>query len=258
MNKTFALLLCALCPALSAAAYRPTPTETAVLDAVLRDELRAFSEGNDGLIGARLGVSAVRAEDVAHAYAAGKIPNESAVVEKAVLLSGQVMAVSGDVWRGASIAFATTHAIAVNAVLDKGLTAGETAIRAGNPQALVCNQMTVIDAVPTFQRCKPAIAAAAPVVAALESDIASFYRGAPTEERVSILAINAALYASMLPMDHGCPDDIDRCRQAIRSIPNSPLRQRVLVLTMQRFRAAGVDLSAYDAIRQPGGPASTH
>lgn len=160
MTKTCALL-CALFPALAHAAYVPDPTEAAVLEAVMRDEVRAFLRGEASVIAASPELAAVRPD---------------------------------------------------------------------RPEAA---------------------AAATQAAARLKSDIAAFHQGKPTDIRVSTLAVNVAMYSRLLPADHGCPDDMDKCRQSLLATNGSGKRNEVLASVLKQFQAAGLDLSPFEALRKP-------
>lgn len=153
------LLLCALFPILAHAAYVPTPTESAVLEAILRDEVRAYTSGHDSLIGASLGQSAATADE----------------------------------------------------------------------------------------RGEAAAAKAKQAVAKLKSEFADFYLGKPTNVSISTLAINVSMYATLLPIDHGCPHDMAKCWQSIQAVDRSSQRDHALAGTLKRFREAGLDLSPFEA-----------
>lgn len=95
-----------------------------------------------------------------------------------------------------------------------------------------------------------AAAIAAKAVAALRNDIADFYQGKPTRIQVSTLAINVSMYARLLPAGHGCPDDMEKCRQAIAATDRSDKRDEALASVLKGFQAAGLDLSPFESLRK--------
>jgi hypothetical protein len=106
--------------------------------------------------------------------------------------------------------------------------------------------MRVVDSSPTFSDCQDAAVVGRQAVAALKADVANFYEGKPTEASVSRMAINVAFYASQLPADHGCPDEMAQCRQHIEAATASASRSQALRAVVRRFQDAGVDLSPYE------------
>lgn len=247
MKKTCALIL-ALLPALAAAAYVPNPTEKAVLEAILRAEIETFSEGGGTLIGEWMGTPAVQADVLSEAYAAGASAAAPMSLERPVLLSGTVAKVEGDAKAGQWIVFDSVMPPAVRA----RLPAQRAAARPGAEIALVCAKLEVAQGVPTMTSCQDAAAVAARKVAALRASLDGFHQGKPTNIRVSTLAINALISASLLPADHGCPDDMARCAEAVKATHHLAGREEALLATVHKLKAAGVDLSAYDTPRRPG------
>lgn len=238
--KTAIALLCAAFPLLTHAAYTTTPTEAAVLEAVLRDELSTFIAGGDTLIGASLGLPRAPAEAVARAYAGGATDTYPAAYDAALLVFGPVASVDRDA-RGVQMAtFATPRPATVRAELPDGYATPETV-------SLVCAKMRVIEGSPTFSTCQDAAIVGEQAVKKLRADLANFYQGKPTEANVSQMAVNVSIYASLLPADHGCPDDMARCRRSVESADGSPLSGQALLTTVRRFQKAGLDMSPYAA-----------
>ncbi|WP_139026503.1 hypothetical protein [Achromobacter arsenitoxydans] len=95
-----------------------------------------------------------------------------------------------------------------------------------------------------------AAAIAAKAVATLRKDIADFYLGKPTRIQVSTLAINVSMYAHLLPAGHGCPDHMEKCRQALTATERSGKRDEALASVLKRFQDAGLDLSPFEALRK--------
>jgi len=238
MNRLIALL-CAVVPALSSAAYTPTATETAVFEAVLRDELNAFLDGGETVIGNRLGLARAPAVAVALAYANGASSPYPASVDNALLISGAVASIERDARGKPMAAFATPQPVTVRAELPPGMPPAASL-------TLVCARMRVVDRSPTFLDCQDAAVVGRQAVAALKADVANFYAGKPTEASVSRMAINVAFYASQLPAGHGCPDEMAQCRRHIEAAIESPSRSQALRATVQRFQDAGVDMSPYE------------
>ncbi len=238
MNR-FIALLCAVFPAISSAAYSPTPTETAVFEAVLRDEFNAFLEGGETVIGSRLGLARAPAVAVAMAYARGASFPYPASMDNALLVSGAVASIERDARGKHMAAFATPQPVMVRAELPLGMSPAASL-------TLVCGKMRVVDSSPTFSDCQDAAVVGRQAVAALKADVANFYEGKPTEASVSRMAINVAFYASQLPADHGCPDEMAQCRQHIEAATASASRSQALRAVVRRFQDASVDLSPYE------------
>jgi len=59
------------------------------------------------------------------------------------------------------------------------------------------------------------------------------------------------MYSRLLPADHGCPDDMDKCRQSLLATNGSGKRNEVLASVLKQFQAAGLDLSPFEALRKP-------
>lgn len=247
MKKTCALIL-ALLPALASAAYVPNATEKAVLEATLRAEVETFSEGGGTLIGEWMGMPAVQADVLSEAYAAGSSAAAPMSLDRPVLLSGVVAKVEGDAKAGQWVVFDSVLPPAVRARLPgQGVAA-----RPGAEIALVCAKLEVPQGLPTMTSCESATAVATRKVATLRTSLDDFYQGKPTDIRVSTLAINALISASLLPANHGCPNDMARCAQAVKATHHSDEREAALLKTVHKLKASGVDLSAYDVPQRPG------
>lgn len=243
--KTICALLCALFPALAQAAYTPSATETAVMTAILDDELSAFSEGGDTVIGAMLGLSLAPAHAVAATYANGPTAAFPATLQRPMLVSGGTASIQEGSDKKRIATFTATGPVPVRAELPTGLAARQ-------PLALVCGRMDLIAGSPTFSACEDAAVVGKQAVTKLKTEFAGFYQGRPTEARVSQLAINMSLSASLLPPGHGCPGDEVRCKQSILATHESHQRKQALESTVRRFQEAGLDLSPYTASSQQG------
>ncbi|WMD22252.1 hypothetical protein RAS12_07690 [Achromobacter seleniivolatilans] len=241
--KTICALLCALFPALAHAAYTPSATETAVLTAILNDELSAFSEGGDTVIGAMLGLSLAPAQGVAATYANGPTAAFPATLQRPMLVSGGIASIQNSSGKKRIATFTVTGSVPVRAELPKDFAASKSL-------ALVCGRMDLIAGTPTFSACEDSTVVGKQAVAKLKAQFASFYQGQPTEARVSQLAINVSLAASLLTAGHGCPGDIARCTQSIQATHESNQSKQALSDTVRRFQEAGLDLSPYAASNQ--------
>lgn len=245
--KTPIALLCAAFPVLAHAAYTASPTEAAVLEAVLQDEVSTFVAGGDTIIGASLDLRRAPAEAVARAYAHGATDTYPAAFDAAMLVFGAVQSIDRNA-RGVSVAsFATPRPATVRAELPDGYATTEKV-------SLVCAKLRVINGSPTFSDCQDAAVVGEQAVKTLRADLASFYQGKPTPANVSQLAVNVSMYASLLPADHGCPDDMARCRRSVESADSSHLSEQALLATVRRFQQAGLDLSPYAASTAPATP----
>ncbi|MBO1018155.1 hypothetical protein IPU70_31675 [Achromobacter sp. SD115] len=242
--KKICALLGLLLPALASAAYSLSATEAAVLDAVLRDELNTYTQGGNSLIGARLGLPAATAETVSRAYANGPTARFPASLDLTMLIAGPVAAGASD---GQIVSFATSGSPTVRAHLPAGLApAGHL--------ALACSRMEWADGSPTFMDCRDGTLAGKEETDRLKADLDNFYQGKPTTVQVSQLAVNISVYASLLTPGHGCPKNIDTCRQAIQAVDGAA-QSKQLPMVVQRFQQAGLDLSPYQrdkAAAKPG------
>ncbi|WP_162726384.1 hypothetical protein [Achromobacter insolitus] len=233
--KKLCAMLGLLVPTLASAAYSLTATETAVMKAVLRDELATYMQGGSSLIGARLGLPAATAESVSQAYASGPTERFPAKLDLTMLIAGRV---DPDKSTDGQIAsFATSGSPTVRAQLPAGLLSAKRL-------ALACSRMELVDDSPTFMDCRDGAPAGKAEAARLKRDLADFYLGKPTSVQVSQLAINISVYASLLAPGHGCPKAIDACRQAIQAIDGAS-QSKQLPAVVRRFQRAGLDLSPY-------------
>lgn len=233
--KKLCATLCLLVPTLASAAYSLSATETAVLEAVLRDEFDTYLQGGNSLIGARLGLPAATAEAVSQAYANGPTARFPAKLDLTMLIAGPVA--PGKSTDGQIVSFATSGSPTVRAQLPAGLLPAERL-------ALACSRMELVDGSPTFLDCRDGALAGKEEAARLKRDLADFYLGKPTAVQVSQLAVNISLYASLLAPGHGCPKDIDTCRQAIQAVDGAS-QSKQLPAVVRRFQRAGLDLSPY-------------
>ncbi len=233
--KKLCATLCLLVPTLASAAYSLSATETAVLEAVLRDEFDTYLQGGNSLIGARLGLPAATAEAVSQAYANGPTARFPAKLDLTMLIAGPVA--PGKSTDGQIVSFATSGSPTVRAQLPAGLLSAERL-------ALACSRMELVDGSPTFLDCRDGALAGKEEAARLKRDLADFYLGKPTAVQVSQLAVNISLYASLLAPGHGCPKDIDTCRQAIQAVDGAS-QSKQLPAVVRRFQRAGLDLSPY-------------
>ncbi|MGS1009460.1 hypothetical protein [Achromobacter anxifer] len=233
--KKLCATLCLLVPTLASAAYSLSATETAVLEAVLRDEFDTYMQGGNSLIGARLGLPAATAETVSQAYANGPTARFPASLDVTMLIAGPVAA--GKRTDGQIVSFATTGSPTVRAHLPAGLAPAAHL-------ALACRRMQWTDGSPTFMDCLDAAPAGKEEAARLKRDLADFYLGKPTAVQVSQLAVNISVYASLLAPGHGCPTDVDTCRQAIQAVDGAS-QSKQLPAVVRRFQRAGLDLSPY-------------
>lgn len=233
--KKLCAMLGLLVPTLASAAYSLSATEAAVLEAVLRDELATYMQGGGSLIGARLGLPAATAEAVSQAYANGPTARFPAKLELTMLIAGPVDA--GKSTDGQTVSFATAGAPTVRALLPAGLLPAQRL-------ALACRRMELVDGSPTFMDCRDGALAGKEEAARLKRDLDDFYLGKPTAVQVSQLAVNISVYASLLAPGHGCPKDIDACRQAIQAVDGAA-QSKQLPMVVRRFQQAGLDLSPY-------------
>lgn len=233
--KKLCATLCLLVPTLASAAYSLSATETAVLEAVLRDEFDTYLQGGNSLIGARLGLPAATAEAVSQAYANGPTARFPAKLDLTMLIAGPVA--PGKSTDGQIVSFATSGSPTVRAQLPAGLLPAERL-------ALACSRMELVDGSPTFMDCRDGALAGKEEAARLKRDLADFFLGKPTAVQVSQLAVNISVYASLLAPGHGCPKDIDTCRQAIQAVDGAS-QSKQLPAVVRRFQRAGLDLSPY-------------
>lgn len=233
--KKLCATLCLLVPTLASAAYSLSATETAVLEAVLRDEFDTYLQGGNSLIGARLGLPAATAEAVSQAYANGPTARFPAKLDLTMLIAGPVA--PGKSTDGQIVSFATSGSPTVRAQLPAGLLPAERL-------ALACSRMELVEGSPTFMDCRDGALAGKEEAARLKRDLADFFLGKPTAVQVSQLAVNISLYASLLAPGHGCPKDIDTCRQAIQAVDGAS-QSKQLPAVVRRFQRAGLDLSPY-------------
>lgn len=234
--KKICALLGLMVPAPASAAYSLSATEAAVQEAVLHDELDTYIEGGQSLIGKRLDLPAVTAEAVSQAYVHGPTARFPATLERAMLIVGEAASGSAD---GQTVSFATANAPAVRAYLPPGLAA------AGH-LALACGRMALADGIPTFMDCRDGVLAGKQEADRLKAELNGFYQGKPTAAPVSQLAVNISVYARLLPPGHGCPKDVDKCRQAVLAVDTAS-RSKQLPAVVRRFQKAGLDLSPYTA-----------
>jgi len=234
-----------LVPTLACAAYSLSATEAAVLEAVLRDEFDTYMQGGNSLIGSRLGLPAATAEAVSQAYANGPTARFPATLDVTMLIAGPVdtrKAADGQI-----VSFATSGSPTVRAHLPAGLAPAERL-------ALACGRMQWVDGSPTFMDCRDGALPGKEEAARLKRELDDFYLGKPTTVQVSRLAVNISVYASLLAPGHGCPKNIDTCRQAIRAVDGAS-QSKQLPMVVQRFQQAGLDLSPYQgdkAAAKPG------
>ena len=233
--KKLCAILGLVVPTLASAAYSLSATEAAVLEAVLRDELDTYLQGGNSLIGARLGLPAATAETVSRAYANGPTARFPASLDMNMLIAGPIDA--GKRRDGQAVSFATAGSPTVRAHLPAGLMPSAHL-------ALACRRMQWVDHSPTFMDCRDAAPAGKAEAARLKRDLDDFYLGKPTDIQVSQLAVNISVYASLLAPGHGCPKDIETCRQAIQGVDGAS-QSKQLPAIVRRFQQAGLDLSPY-------------
>ncbi|OZI68369.1 hypothetical protein [Bordetella genomosp. 1] len=245
LKQALAGLLMAISPMAGAhAAYEPDAAERAVLDAVLHDELAAFLKADGTLIGQQLGLLAVRAAKLSQAYPDGLERPQTLSTDKDLLVGGDVARPAPPaVPQHARIAFETGATPPVLAELSTELP---ERMPAAPTLALVCKQLRWTGREFLFSECKDAAPIAEQAVATLARELDDFFAGKPTPMWVSQLAINAAMSAALLPTDHGCPQDRERCGRAIAATNDAPGRDAMLRHVVQRYRQAGLDLSPYE------------
>ncbi|WP_313389614.1 hypothetical protein [Achromobacter aegrifaciens] len=242
--KKLCAMLGLLVPTLASAAYSLSATEAAVLEAVLRNELDTYLQGGNSLIGARLGLPAATAETVSRAYANGPTARFPASLDVTMLIAGPVDA--GKRTNGRIVSFATSGSPTVQAQLPAGLLPAPRL-------ALACSRMELIDESPTFMDCRDGALAGKEETARLKRDLDDFYLGKPTAVQVSQLAVNISVYASLLAPGHGCPKDIETCRQAIQAVDGAS-QSKQLPAIVRRFQRAGLDLSPYQGDKAVAAP----
>ncbi|AOL08799.1 hypothetical protein WI95_32715 [Burkholderia contaminans] len=85
----------------------------------------------------------------------------------------------------------------------------------------------------------------------LRTYLFDFYEGKRAANiTIAALAINIALYAQVLPLDSGCPDNKERCDAAFQSVRSFDEYPQLLASVIKRFQDAGLDFRDFEELHK--------
>ncbi|WBX91593.1 OB-fold protein [Achromobacter mucicolens] len=220
--------------------YQLSVQEYAVFKTLLNDEAKNFVDGENSLIGSRLGTVSVSSASLAKAYKANEVAADKTYKGKQLLVSGKIERIHSGV--GGSPYF----------VLGPGMDAPQAAIRKdsvdyaataqrGQAVRLVCvgNGATLGTAM--LKECAPAEAVAKGELTKLtrQTDILlSNARVNPSAAQA--LAVVVAISGALKPSE--CAKEGDACMKAVSRITGSKDFSQRLSESVSTLKAAGIDM----------------
>ncbi|KAB0657279.1 OB-fold protein [Burkholderia diffusa] len=252
--KLIAILLAGFVPGLSVAAgYVPSQSEVIVLKSIMDDDIDNFLQGRQTYAGNVLNVAVitVTADEIARAYRKGRSIGNRQFSRKYVLLSGVVASRREDESGSLMVMFDAANGFQIHAQLEPIAAARARLLEDGGKVTLGCLLSKAVKGDVHFVNCTFGGDLGKMVWTKLRTYLSDFYAGERAANiTIPTLAINIALYAQVLPLDSGCPDDKEKCDAAFAAVRSFDEDPQLLAGVIRRFQDAGLDLRDFEKLHK--------
>lgn len=218
--------------------------ELAVLNNVLKDEVRVFFAGGDAFIGD--GVLAVSAVDVAVEYEKNQVAADIKYFKKTLLVTGYVTSINSGLGNEPYVMLRGINEFSSPQIhFDKKVNANQVALlEKGQKISFVCNGGGAIIGTPMFKNCVFADDYAETKVAETKSQVIDFLSGKDIDSKNSkAIAIAVIALARVLPESSTCFTDGSNCSTELSGIMGSEVLKKEMNTVAEELSVLGLHVS---------------